>query len=126
MPVYLQSHNAQQQHTALFLNLRIISHLVIRLCYQDNSIAPASSLPKPVRTTTVSASEIPIDENKINIDPRDFDRGPSSLDDPLFQEQLNDALSAVVEYDKPVKWRELLFPHCGHICTLVFLTADIV
>lgn len=39
------------------LNQRIISNLVIRLCYQDNSIAPASSVPKPVRTAAVPPKE---------------------------------------------------------------------
>lgn len=47
------------------LNLRIISNLVIRVCYQDNRIGPASSVPKPVRTSTVVArrKNEPIDLN---------------------------------------------------------------
>lgn len=38
------------------LNRRIISNLVIRLCYQDNSLAPASSEPNSVRMAAAIAT----------------------------------------------------------------------
>lgn len=66
--VYLLSAQCPAAARSFVLNLRIISNLVIRVCYQDNGNAPALSVPKPGRTATVRAGEnIPVDENKTNI-----------------------------------------------------------
>lgn len=117
-PAFLYRRPCPAADCSFVLNLNIKSNLVIRVCYQDNSIAPAASVPKPGRNSGSNRKNIP-NENKINMGPERMTS--STVDDLLVYRDLSPIPSTLAECDEPVKWRALLYSHCGRMFTPVFL-----
>lgn len=75
-------------HCSFTLNRSIISNLVIRVCYQDNSISTSIICAKAWQdgNSGSNSKNTSIDENKINTGP-EF-RTPSTVDDLLLYRDL--------------------------------------